>query len=505
MTEVGSQEAGTDFVPLPVVARASWGRTQAALNKLGIADTMERIGTGGINTMTDDSAWPLAQHVCRTHYADLPASAIQSARRDILDTLGCMLGGSGSPGINELFVVISHWGGREESRILLRGNGLPAPQAALLNASMGHALDFDDTLDTGGSIHPGVSVLASVLATADRLGGVSGRDVLLAVALGLDISCRVAFACTLDRGWHRTGAIGVFGAAAAAGKLIGLTGEQMLHAFGIAYSHAAGNRQCILDGALTKRMQAGQAASAGVFSAILAQTGFTGARNIFNGRFGFLELYQPNGHDASLLLKDLGTVFCGEALSYKPYPCGRPLHAAIEAALEARRSLEIAKPDDIASVTVEADPAGHADQFCSGPAKRRPTQVVEAQFAQPFLVAAALVYGKAGIADVDGLGDPAVWALSDRITGVARDGRPPRSLSITVSRTDGRSVTVEATDPVGSPQKPLSEAQFAAKFRDCARNAVRPLSDASVDAVLASIGQLETLADARELLTPVTD
>src|SRR5215468_7058836 len=355
--------------------------------------------------MTDDAAWSLAQHVCRTGYADLPASAVESARRDILDTFGCMLGGSGSPGIGELFAVLSRWSGREESRVLLRGVRLPAPQAALLNASMGHALDFDDTLDTGGSIHPGVSVLGSVLAVCDSLGGRSGRDVLFAVALGLDVSCRIALSCTLDRGWHRTAAIGVFGATAAAGKLIGLTPEQMLAAFGIANSHAAGNRQCILDGALTKRMQAGQAASAAVFSAVLAQTGFTGAQNIFAGRYGFLELYQPNGYDTSLLLRDLGGVFCGEALSYKPYPCGRPLHAAIDAALEARTALGIAGADDIESVTIEADPAGHTDQFGRGPQKRRPTQVVEAQFAQPFLVATALVRGKVGIAEVAGLGD----------------------------------------------------------------------------------------------------
>src|SRR6266404_6216877 len=418
---------------------------------------------------------------------------------------GCMLGGSGSPGIDELWRVMGRWGGLEESRVLLRGTRLPAPQAVLLNASMGHALDFDDTLDTGGSIHPGVSVLASVLATADRLEGVSGRDVLLAVALGLDVSCRIAFASTVDRGWHRTAAIGVFGAAAAAGKLLRLPPEQMLAAFGIAYSHAAGNRQCILDGALTKRMQAGQAASAGVFSAVLAQTGFTGARNIFNGRFGFFELYQPNGYDASVLLRDLGTAFRGEALSYKPYPCGRPLHAAIDAALAARARLEIERPDDIEAVTVEADPAGHNDQFGRGPAKRRPTQVVEAQFAQPFLIATALVHGKVGIAEVDGLGDVSVLALSDRIAGVAREGRPKGSLSITVRRTHGRSVTVEATDPIGSPEKPLSDAQFEAKFRDCARNVVRPLPDASVDEALAAIGRLEMLADARELLTPFAE
>jgi 2-methylcitrate dehydratase PrpD len=452
--------------------------------------------------MTDDAAWLLAQHVCRTGYADLPASAVESARRDILDTFGCMLGGSGSPGIDELFAVVARWGGREESRVLLRGTRLPAPQAALLNASMGHALDFDDTLDTGGSIHPGVSVLGSVLAVCDSLGGVSGREVLLSVALGLDVSCRIALACTLDRGWHRTAAIGVFGATAAAGKLIGLTPEQMLAAFGIAYSHATGNRQCILDGALTKRLQAGQAANAGIFSAVLAQTGFTGARNVFNGRFGFLELYQPNGYDASVLLRDLGTAFRGEALSYKPYPCGRPLHAAIDAALAARARLEIEWPDDIERVTIEADPAGHQDQFGRGPAKRRPTQVVEAQFAQPFL-ATALVHGKVGIAEVDGLGDASVLSLSDRIAGVARAHRPRGSLGITVQRTDGRSVTVEASDPIGSPEKPLTSAQLETKFRDCARNAVQPLSDARLDGLLAAIGRLETLPDARELMTAV--
>jgi 2-methylcitrate dehydratase PrpD len=455
--------------------------------------------------MTDDAAWPLARHVCRTGYADLPESAVESARRDILDTFGCMLGGSGSPGIDQLFAVIARWGGREESRVLLRGTRLPAPQAALLNASMGHALDFDDTLDTGGSIHPGVSVLGAVLAVCDSVGGASGgfsgRDILLAVALGLDVSCRIALACTLDRGWHRTAAIGVFGATAAAGKLFGLTPEQMLAAFGIAFSHAAGNRQCILDGALTKRMQAGQAASAGVFSAVLAQTGFTGARNIFNGRFGFFELYQPNGYDASVLLRDLGTAFRGEALSYKPYPCGRPLHAAIDAALAARARLEIERPADIEAVTIEADPAGHSDQFGRGLPKRRPTQVVEAQFAQPFLVATALVHGKVGIAEVDGLGDASVLSLADRIAGVARDQRPRGSLSITVQRTDGRSVTIEASEPIGSPEKPLTDAQLEAKFRDCARNALQPLPDTGVDGVLVAIGRLETLPDARELMT----
>src|SRR5262249_39561849 len=154
------------------------------------------------------------------------------------------------------------------------------------------------------------------------------------------------------------------------------------------------------------------------------------------------------GHDTARLLDGLGTAFRGDELSFKPYPCGRPLHAAIDAALAARAQLGIKTVDDVAAVTIEADPAGHRDQFERGPAKRRPTQVGEAQFAQPFLVATALAHGRVGIADVDGLGDAASLALADRIVGTARDGLPSRLPAITVTRSDGNSVTVAASDPI---------------------------------------------------------
>src|SRR3954447_24638808 len=221
--------------------------------------------------MTKDPAWALAEHIIGTGFADLPASTRTATRNDILDTFGCLLGGSGAPGIAELARIVGGWGGSQQSQVMLRQLRLPAPQAAMLNASMAHALDFDDTLDHGGSIHPGASVLAASLAVADRLGSVSGADLMLAVALGLDISCRIALASTLDRGWHRTAAMGVFGAAAAAGKLLGLSVGQMVNALGIAFSQSAGNRQCIVDGALTKRLQAGQAASSGVLASLLAR------------------------------------------------------------------------------------------------------------------------------------------------------------------------------------------------------------------------------------------
>ncbi|MSP00905.1 MAG: MmgE/PrpD family protein [Acetobacteraceae bacterium] len=444
--------------------------------------------------MTEDPSFALARHATSTNFENLPAATVTATKRDILDTFGCILGGSGAPGIDDLFGMADYWGGREESTVLLRGRRLPAPQAALLNASMGHALDFDDTHDTAGSIHPGTSVLAAGLAVADTIGVVDGKRFILAIALGLDVSCRVALASTVDRGWHRTACMGVFGAAVTSGVLLGLNAAQMRHALGIAYSHAAGNRQCILDAALSKRLQAGQAASAGVFSAVLAGRNFTGAHNIFEGRYGFLELYQPNGADPSLLLKDLGIAFRGDGLSFKPYPCGRPLHAGIDAALAVRAQMGTAK---IEAVTISLDRAAYIDQFENGTMTRRPAQVVQAQFALPFLVATALAHGRVGIADVAGLGDAATLTLSDRIEGAVVDatGKPRGWMTITARLTDGRTVTVEASDPIGSPEKPLSADLMRSKFRDNAANARLPIAAKDVEAALAVLEGLEGVED----------
>ena len=451
--------------------------------------------------MTQDPAALLAAHIHRTAFSDLPPATIAATKRDIVDTFGCMLGGSGAPGIATLLKLARRWGGREESGVLLHDLRVPAPEAALLNAAMGHALDFDDTLDHGGSIHPGVSVLAASLAAAEMQGGVSGRDLLLAVALGLDLSCRIAIAATVDRGWHRTAAIGVFGATAAVGKLIGLDAAQMEQALGIALSFSSGSRQCIVDGALTKRLQAGQAARDGIVSAMLAAEEFTGARGTLAGRFGFFELYQPGGYDLAPLTDALGTAFRGDEVSFKPYPCGRPLHAALDAALAIREELGIATAADIADITVNLDAAIHRDQFESGPHRARPTQIVEAQFSLPFLASIALLRGRVGIADVARVEDAEILALAARVRGEPAPEQRPRDWGrLTVRRTDGRTATRETTTPLGSPARPLSEAQSAAKFRDCAANAVPSLDRAVADRILARLSDLENLPDAADLV-----
>ena len=442
--------------------------------------------------MSPDPVLAFADHVVGTSYDKLPTSAIAATKRDLMDTFGCALGGSGAPGIAELLRLQRHWGGREEAGLLLVGGRLPAPQAAMIHGAMGHALDYDDTLDEGGSIHPGVTVLASTLAMADLLGNVTGKDAILAATLGLDVASRIALAATLDRGWHRTSAIGIFGATAVAGKLLGLNSARMLHAFGIAYSQAAGNRQCIVDGALTKRLQAGQGSSSGIFSALLAEEGFTGATGVFAGKFGFYELYQPNGYDLAPLLADLGQAWRGEMVSFKPYPCGRPMHAAIDAALALHRGIGAARIDD---VVVGANPATLTEQFAGASHKRAPTQIVQAQFAMPFLVAAALLRGRVGIAELNAMDAPDVLALSGRITAEPCDRAPFGAAWIKLRLSDGRVIAQDVTAPRGSPALPLTDAERVAKFRDCATHAVRPIADTTVDRAIAMLDRLEDAPD----------
>jgi len=447
--------------------------------------------------MTQDPAFAFAEHVAITTYAALPISAIAATKRDLMDTFGCALGGSGAPGIAEILRLLRHWGGREEAGLLLVGGQLPAHQAALVHGAMGHALDYDDTLDEGCSIHPGVSVLATTLAVADLLGCVTGKDAILAATLGLDISSRVALAATLDRGWHRTSAIGIFGATAVAGKLLGLDREQLAHAFGIAYSQAAGNRQCIVDGALTKRLQAGQAASSAIFSALLAKDGFTGAAGVFAGRFGFYELFQPNGFDLGPLLADLGQAWRGEMISFKPYPCGRPLHAAIDAAMALHRDIGGAA---ITDVVVSANAFTVADQFSGAAHKRSPTQIVQAQFALPFLIAAALLRGRVGIAELNARDAPDILDLSARIGSEIVGDAPFGAARITVKIGDGRTVVRDVSAPRGSPALPLTDAERIAKFRDCAAHAVRPITGTTVDRAIALLQGLEDASDVAALV-----
>ena len=336
-----------------------------------------------------DLAFDLAEHAATT-----PVSAIDDAVyghlcHDLSDTLGVMLGGLTAPGVAATRAVVGEEIRPGAAAVFGTSEHWPATFAALANATAGHALDYDDTLDEGGSMHAGNPVHAAALAVADEVDSVSGEQYLTAVALGLDVAVRLALAPSDDYGWHRTSAFGVFGVAAAVGRLLGLDAERMREALGLAYSQASGNRQCIADGALSKRVQAGFAARDGVTAVRLARRGVTGATNIFEGVNGFFPLYQRGGYDREVVLKDLGRDILSRRIALKPYPCGRPLHALTDAALALHARL---KGREVVEVEI-----GMGPRFASVE-RAFPAHVVEAQFSPEFAAALALLEGRLTIA-----------------------------------------------------------------------------------------------------------
>jgi 2-methylcitrate dehydratase PrpD len=268
----------------------------------------------------DDASCFYAKIVPTLRYEDVPLDAVEAVKMDILDTLATTVAGSSAEGTKELLDQIKFWGGREESSILIHGGKVPSLEAALVNAQMAHARDYDDIYHVA-RIHVGAVNVPTGLSVAEKVGKISGKELIVSILMGIDIELRLAQAANLWTQFHPTGTFGYFGSCATAGRLLGLNEGQMLNAFGIAYSQASGNKQCMHDGSLTKRLQPGLAARGGILAAHLAQRGYTGTTNNLEGKAGLFALYHAGQYDPEPLTKDLGKHFDVVRLGYKPYPC----------------------------------------------------------------------------------------------------------------------------------------------------------------------------------------
>jgi 2-methylcitrate dehydratase PrpD len=459
----------------------------------------------------EDAAGPFAANVVATTFDRLPVEAVEATKNDVLDTLGTIVAGSTFAASQEIVELGREWGGSPQSTVLAFGDRLPAPVATFINATMGHALDYDDTHDKA-VLHVGPAVISSALAVGERVGGVDGKGLITAVALGADLISRMGLATTQsihEGGFMFTPLYGYFGSAAAAAKVLGLDEAQLVNAFGIAYAQASGNVQVNVDDehALTKRMQVGFAAKGGLLSALLAEKGLTGAQSSMEGRFGIFNLYQRGQYDRETLLDGLGEHFEVSNLSFKPYACCRQIHGHVDAALQLRRDYELA-PEDIERVTifVNRDPHPLCDPL---EMRRRPQEEVVAQFSIPYSVAVALTYGKVLIKDytLEHLGDEAVLAVAEKVSPQFDSNLPTRSVPparMEIQTKDGR--TLKSEDVLvakGHPDNPMSFDELADKFRDCASHSTQPLSGDAVERVIELCANLESVDDISELITPL--
>ena len=368
--------------------------------------------------------------------------------------------------------------------------------AALLNGTFGHSLDFDDT-HADSSLHPSAPVVPAALAAAEMTGA-SGAELLAAVVIGFETCCRLGMA--LDpaahyaRGFHPTATAGNFGAAAAAGRLMGLDQAGMETAFGIAASQASGSLQFLVNGAWNKRYQVGEAAMKGLMAATLAREGFRGAADAIDGKHGFLTGYS-DGAKAARATAGLGEVWETMRIGVKPYPACRYTHAAVDGLLQFRAEHGW-NADEIEAVTVGLHRNGITLVGAPLEEKRRARSIVEGQFSMPFAVAAALLRGRFGWDDYDLLGQPATDALSDRVT-VQRDEsleglRHPFGATLSVTA-HGQTHHLRIPDPSGEPETFPTAESARAKF--CAL--AGPVLNTGTEALLTRLRNLPDAANLR--------
>jgi 2-methylcitrate dehydratase PrpD len=453
-----------------------------------------------------DTIYTLAKHIIDTRYEDLPSETVHATKRLILDGLAVALGGSGKEGVSGMLDLLRDWGGKAESTAWIFGDRLPATAAAQVNSLMMHALDYDDVYDKA-VLHCGVVAIPVALALAERMGGLTGKKFINAVALGSDVCSRLTLAVTVtvfELGWHYTTLHGSFNGAAVAGKLLGLDEETLVSALGLAYHQAGGNYQGLHDGVLAKRVGPAFSSRDGITAALLAQRGVTGARNVIDGKAGLYKVYHRGNFDPKILLKDLGKTFEVVNLSLKPYPCCRGTHPSIDGALGLAKKHNL-RPDDIEAVKVNIG-KGIFYLVCEPiQAKQNPKTVVDAQFSIPWVVAWALRYGKVGLGTFtpEAIRNKDVLALSNRVTPVVDDslhtiGLDPAVIEVTTR--SGKKHNLRIDTPYGSPENPMSFEAIREKMLDCVQLAARPVSERKVDAITDMVVNLEKVKDVRELV-----
>jgi len=455
-----------------------------------------------------DAAVVFARHFADTKFENLSSEVVEATKKEILDLLGVALGGISQPGATHVCDLVKEWGGKEESSIIGSRLRVPAPNAAQANATMAHALDFDDVHEAA-VMHPGIAAIPVAIAVAEAQGNLSGKDLITSVALGVDMMCRLALATTpgknpIDLGWHLTSLFGYMGSAATAARVMGLAEDKIVDAIGIGYHQCAGNGQCVKDGALTKRLGPGFAVKGGITAALLAKAGVTGSRNSFEGEWGLYSQYMNGDYSRDILTADLGRRFEGINVAIKPYPCCRGIHPAIDAGLALVMDYDI-RSEDIREIILTVTDA-HMSLLCQPEdAKKSPRSPVDAQFSIPWGVASAIIGRRVGLDDFteSAITNREVLDLTRKMRletddSLSKPGPDPTRVKV-ITRSEKVFERVVQT-PLGSLDRPMSFEDCARKFTDCAKS----LDAERIEKIIRLVGRLEQLEDIGEIIRILT-
>ena len=432
----------------------------------------------------------LAKFIVEHRYADVPQKVRHEAARSFLNWVGCAVGASRHETIERALAALSEFSGPREATVLGRGDRLDIMLAALMNGTTSHTFDFDDThLKT--VIHPSGPVASAILALAER-SPVKGDAFLHAFVLGVEAECRIGnavYPSHYDVGWHITATAGVFGAAAAAGRLLGLNEQQMVWALGIAATQSSGLREMF--GSMVKPMHPGNAARNGLLAALLAAKNFTSAEQGIEGRRGFANVL-ATARNYDEITRRLGETWEISLNTYKPFACGIVEHPAIDGCIQLRNEHKL-KPEDIESIALKVHPL-----VLELTGKKTPQSGLEGKFSVYHSSAVAVIYGAGGEAQYrdEVVRDKKVIALRDRVSAAVEPGIHEDQVRIAIKLKSGKMLEKYIEHAVGSIDRPLSDDDLEAKFRGLADGI---LSKAEADGLIQLCWDVAKLKDAGEV------
>jgi len=432
----------------------------------------------------------LAAWAVKSRKEDVPPAIRREALRTVLNWTGCAVGGSRHETVDHAIRALKPFSGPEQASVLGRKDRLDIVTASLMNGISSHVFDFDDT-DLRTIVHPAGPVAPALLALSEWRP-LSGAEFLHALIVGVEVECRIANAVYpqhYDVGWHITGTVGPFGAAAAAGRVLGLSEQQMGWALGLAAAQPVGLREMF--GTMTKSFHPGRASQNGLTAALLAAQNFTSSDQAIEASRGWANVLSTsrNYHE---ITDGLGEKYQIAFNSYKPFPCGVVIHPAIDGALQLRTDHGLAA-DSIERVELRVHPL-----VLELTGKKAPQTGLEGKFSVYHAVSAAMIYGRVGEQEFSdrAVRDPHVIALRERVSATVDRTVAEDQVRIAVTLRDGRRLEKFVEHAVGSSKNPLPDAQIEAKVRRLAEGV---LPGERVQRVIDFCWQLERAKDAGEL------
>lgn len=445
----------------------------------------------------------LVANVVETDFAALPRDAVSRAKWRVIDNLGCLIAGAHAAGCQGVVNLVRRWGGAEESTVLVHGIKAPAHNVAMVNSLMTRSFDFEpveaDGPDKSSPAHISGTTVPTAVTMAEQVGA-SGKDLITALVIGDDLAARLGVASGFDfgLGWDNTGTLNGFGAAAIACKLLKHDARKVSHAFGIALNQIGGSLDGVWDKAMTFKLCMSLASRTGIFSAELAEQGFTGVKDAFCGKYGYFKLY-CSSYDTSNLTKDLGRKFYADRV-IKPYSSCRATHSAIDSALQISRGNDI-RADRVNGIVIKLAP-WIIDGFTGELFEPGDTPQIDGAFSIRFTVATALLRKgvKPAFFSDACIGDPEIQKLIGKMKLVPAALGHPLASEIELTMRDGSVLSGATEFPSGDIfRTPLSDDQIRAKFRENVAYS-RTIPERKAEQALSMLEELENVADVREVV-----